>query len=188
MRQLRRAASRPPILLMSRVVVRANDRAVALRAGADDFISGGVNPDELASRIEALLRRGRSEATELLESPGTPAPGGPGVGDESAEVRDIVRRQLKVTGAPIFSLVLLKPANGRGLHALASHVADQMRHETGDRMSVNGVQVEIYLHGALASHAEKFLRRVKIDPFREVAAEVYTSPTDREKLLKILDR
>jgi DNA-binding response OmpR family regulator len=192
MQQLRRAASRPPILLMSRVVVRAADRASALRSGADDFVSGGLNPEELASRMEALLRRGRTEVepgaeevepTDAVESKEAARPG---VGANPEEVRDTVRAQLKKPGAPIFSLVLLKPANGRGLHALATHVADQMRQDTGDRMCVNGQQVEVYLHGAMSSHAEKFLKRVMIDPFHEVDAEVYTSPTDRERLLKVM--
>lgn len=192
MHQLRRAAGRPPILLMSRVVVRASDRAIALRSGADDFVSGGLNPEELASRMEALLRRGRTEVEsrpEDVEPVTATAPAAAArraVSDDSQEVRDTVRTQLKAPGAPIFSLVILKPANGRGLHALATHVAEQMRQDSGDRMCVNGQQVEVYLHGAMSSHAEKFLKRVMIDPFNEVDAEVYTSPTDRERLLKVM--
>jgi KaiC/GvpD/RAD55 family RecA-like ATPase/DNA-binding response OmpR family regulator len=191
MQQLRRAASRPPILLISRVVVRASDRAIALRSGADDFVSGGLNPEELASRMEALLRRGRTEVESQADeaAPVAAAAKGaarPAVSGDSQEVRNTIRRQLKATGAPIFSLVVLKPASGRGLHALATHVADQMRQDTGDRMCVNGQQVEVYLHGAMSSHAEKFLKRVRIDPFNEVDAEVYTSPTDRERLLKVM--
>jgi KaiC/GvpD/RAD55 family RecA-like ATPase len=192
MQQLRRAAGRPPILLISRVVVRASDRAIALRSGADDFVSGGLNPEELASRMEALLRRGRTEVAPDGKEVGPPEAAEPkdaarsGVSGGPQEVRDTVRIQLKAPGAPIFSLVLLKPANGRGLHALATHVAEQMRQDTGDRMCVNGQQVEVYLHGAMSSHAEKFLKRVMIDPFNEVDAEVYTSPTDRERLLKVM--
>ncbi len=192
MQQLRRAAGRPPILLMSRVVVRASDRAIALRSGADDFVSGGLNPEELASRMAALLRRGRTEVepgaeeVEPRDAVKSIDATRPGVGANPQEVRDTIRIQLKAPGAPIFSLVLLKPANGRGLHALATHVADQMRQDTGDRMCVNGPQVEVYLHGAMSSHAEKFLKRVMIDPFNEVDAEVYTSPTDRERLLKVM--
>ncbi|UCC84687.1 MAG: hypothetical protein JSW46_07110 [Gemmatimonadota bacterium] len=194
MQQLRRAAGRPPILLMSRVVVRASDRALALRSGADDFVSGGLNPEELASRMEALLRRGRAEVEPGAKETGPPDEVEPkdrtwlGVGADPQEVRNTVRAQLKAPGAPIFSLVLLKPTNGRGLHALATHVAEQMRHDTGDRMCINGPQVEVYLHGAMASHAEKFLKRIMIDPFNEVEAEVYTSPTDRERLLKVMRR
>jgi DNA-binding response OmpR family regulator len=192
MQQLRRAASRPPILLISRVVVRASDRASALRSGADDFVSGGLNPEELASRMEALLRRGRTEVgagaekVEPMDAVESKYAARPGAGRDPQEVRDTIRTQLKAPGAPIFSLVLLKPANGRGLHALATHIADQMRQDTGDRMCVNGQQVEVYLHGAMSSHAEKFLKRVMIDPFNEVDAEVYTSPTDRERLLKVM--
>ncbi len=186
MHQLRRAARRPPILLFSPVDVRASDRAQGLRSGADDFVSGGINPEELASRIEALLRRGRSD---VGQEEGTPpklqVAQGPGA-LEADDVRDLVRAQLKAPGAPIFSLVIFRPEKGRGLHALANHVADRMRHQTGDRVSVFDHQVEVYLHGALASHAERFLQRVRQEPFKEVATEVYTAPTDRQRLREVI--
>jgi KaiC/GvpD/RAD55 family RecA-like ATPase len=185
MHQMRRAARRPPILLFSPVDVRASDRAQALRSGADDFVSGGINPEELASRIEALLRRGR---TDLGDEEGV-APilqaQGPGA-LEKDDVRDIVRSRLHSAGAPIFSLVIFRPDDERGLHALANHVADRMRHQTGDRVSVFDHQVEVYLHGALASHAEIFLERVKQEPFAEVATQVYTAPVDRERLREVV--
>ena len=111
----------------------------------------------------------------------------PSIGADSQEVWDTVRTQLRGPGAPIFSLVLLKPTNGRGLHALASHVEGQMRHETGDRMSVSGGEIEVYLQDAMAAHAERFLNRVLIEPFTEVDAEVYTSPTDRQLLIDVME-
>ncbi len=184
--QLRRAADRPPILVMSPVDVRASDRAQALRSGADDFISGGLNPDEVASRIEALLRRGRA-AFEGAAEPEAPrfAPNGSGRRD-IGELRKFVRRQLDSPRAPIFSLVILKPSNGHGLHALADHVSERMRRDTGDRVSIAGNRVEVYLQGAMASHAQRFLNRIKTDPFKNVQVEVYTAPTDRDRLLRVV--
>jgi KaiC/GvpD/RAD55 family RecA-like ATPase len=185
MHQMRRAARRPPILLFSPVDVRASDRAQALRAGADDFVSGGIHPDELASRIAALLRRGRPEMDdEEVEKNGAAKP----VVPEKAEVRDIVREQLKTPGAGIFSMVVFRPKGGRGLHALANHVADQMRQETGDRVSVFDHQVHVYLHGALASQAQRFLQRVKKEPFTDVATDVYTAPIDRQRLIEVIEQ
>ncbi len=186
--QLRRASSRPPILVVCGYDLRASDRARALRSGADDFISGGLNPDEVASRIEALLRRGRAIINGVEGGDGSsPAPA-TGTGVQSEPVREIVRARLGGPGAPIFSLLLLRPANGAGLEDLASHVAGRMRQNSGDRMSVAEDRVEVYLDGALAIHAERFLSRVRTKHWDKVAAVVYTSPTDREELQKIVDQ
>ncbi len=184
MHQLRRAASRPPILIMCGYDLRASDRARALRFGADDFISGGLNPEELASRMNALLRRGRITLGANEDEP-----------DESAEavksvqverVTDIMRPQLEALGAPIFSLILLRPTNGSRVDELAAHVAAQMRRGSGDRMSVRADRVEIYLDGALASHAERFVGRIRTESWEKVAAVVYTAPTDRDELLRMV--
>ncbi len=188
MYQLRRAASRPPILVMSPVDVRASDRARALRAGADDFISGGLDPEELASRIEALLRRGRTDVAEDEQTIEAPTPERPEVPEEPADVREIIRTRLESPASPIFSLILLRAGNGTGLKELADHVAGQMRHDGGDRMNVREERVEVYLHGAMHKHAESFLKRVRTDRFARVGAVVYTSPTDRDELLKIIDQ
>lgn len=180
MKQLRRAAGRPPILVLCPVDVRASDRAEALRTGADDFVSGGLNPEEVAWRMEALLRRGRTEPEgeeEPLEKPKAAQQG---------DVRAIVRGQLAAPGASIFSFVILRPSNGRGLRALANHVTERMRRDTGDVVSVVEDHIEVYLHGAMANHAERFLKRVRVEPFRDVAADVYTAPTDRKRLLEVV--
>jgi DNA-binding response OmpR family regulator len=187
MHQLRRAAIRPPILVTCGYDLRASDRARALRSGADDFVSGGLNPDELASRIEALLRRGRSTAAAAAESDEPPRQPSP---DEDVEVRavmDIVRAHLEVAKPPIFSLVLLRPSNGKKVAALAKHVGGNMRRGSGDRMTVVDDRVEVYLDGALASHAEIFLNRVRSEGWKRTGSVVYTSPTDREELQKLFE-
>lgn len=181
---LRRAERRPPILIMCPYDLRASDRARALRRGADDFVSGGgLHPGELASRIEALLRRGRivSDDESGAEPPRTPIP----VGES---VLKIVRQQLHGPDTPIFSVLLLRPGTGKGVDELASHVADQMRQGTGDYISVADDRVEVYLHGALASHAERFLTRVRSDRWKKIAAVIYTAPTDRQELVRIVEQ
>jgi len=105
-----------------------------------------------------------------------------------ADVREVVRARLTSPASPIFSLVLLRATNSTKLDELAEHVAKQMRHDAGDRMSVRGERVEVYLHGAMAKHAESFLARVRTDRFVRVGAVVYTSPTDRDELLRIVDQ
>lgn len=186
MRQLRRTASRPPILVMCESDVRAVDRARALRTGADDFLSGDLHPEELASRIEALLRRSRSQIDDAdVETVGADLEP---TGIEPEQLREIVLSRLEGPGAPIFSLIVLSPKNGKSVDALASHVADVMRHDAGDKLCVVGERVEVYLHGALASHAERFLQRVRTESWKKVAVEVYTSPTDRQRLLELIGK
>ena len=78
--------------------------------------------------------------------------------------------------------------NGRiAIDELADHVTDRMRQRTGDLMSVSGDRVEVLLDGAMAKHAERFLSRVRTDDWKKVAAVVYTAPTDREELLRIVE-
>jgi KaiC/GvpD/RAD55 family RecA-like ATPase len=184
MAQLRRAERRPPILIMCPYDLRASDRARALKRGADDFVSGGgLHSGELASRVDALLRRGRLIGDDQggVEPPATPIP----VGES---VLDIVRQQLHRPDTPIFSLILLRPSNGIGVDELASHVADQMRQGTGDSISVADDRVEVYLDGALANHAERFLTRVRLDRWKKIPAVIYTAPTDRQELTRIVEQ
>lgn len=188
LRQLRRAAGRPPILVLSPVDVRASDRAQALRAGADDFVSGGLNPDELASRIEALLRRGRVEAAGFVEQETPRQSPNRSERQSRGDLRKFIRSQLRSARAPIFSFVILRPEGGRGIHALAQHVSERMRRNAGDRVSIADDQVEVYLHGAMTSHAQRFINRVRTEPFRNVNVEVYTAPTDRERVLELVGR
>ena len=187
MHQLRRAASRPPILIMCGYDLRASDRARALRFGADDFISGGLVPEELTSRIDALLRRGRASASAEESADLAPPVAKPPAGVRVDRVSDIIQLQLSTPDAPIFSLVLLRPSNGKKVDDLAVHVAEQMRQDAADRMSIGEERVEVYLDGALGIHAERFLSRVRTEDWKKVAAVVYTSPTDREELLRIVD-
>ncbi len=188
MQQLRRAAGRPPILVMCPYDLRASDRAHALRVGADDFISGGLNPDELASRIDALLRRGRTTASDDEEAELQKKPKFQAAGTEPEHVREIVRSRLDDPFGLIFSLILIRPSNGTKVDVLASHVADQMRQDTGDRLSIHSGRVEVFLDGAMGTHADRFLSRVRTDEWeKKIAAVVYTSPTDRDELIRVIE-
>ena len=61
-RQVRSQGHKIPILLLTGRD-NAHDKAVGLDAGADDFVVKPYDPEELAARVRALLRRG--EATDL---------------------------------------------------------------------------------------------------------------------------
>lgn len=187
MHQLRRAARRPPILVICPYDLRASDRAKAIRSGADDFISGGLNPDELSSRIQALLRRGRESDAEFEEPESRNGKEPHGSGERPANVREVVRGQLATPSAPIFSLVLLRPAKGVRIKQLVEHVSQHMRQGNGDRISVSGRRVEVFLNGAMANHAERFLERVRSEEWIKTGAVIYTFPTDKEELQKLVE-
>ncbi len=59
-RQLRRAGRGTPVLMLT-ARGQVADRVVGLKLGADDYLAKPFAPEELAARIEALLRRARKE-------------------------------------------------------------------------------------------------------------------------------
>lgn len=59
-RELRRTSSLPVIMLTAKG--DETDRIVGLEVGADDYLAKPFNPRELLARINAVLRRSRSEA------------------------------------------------------------------------------------------------------------------------------
>jgi two-component system alkaline phosphatase synthesis response regulator PhoP len=59
-RQLRRAGRDMPVLMLT-ARGQVADRVVGLKVGADDYLAKPFAPEELAARIEALLRRARKE-------------------------------------------------------------------------------------------------------------------------------
>lgn len=184
--QLRRASERAPLLILCGSNVRASDRARALRLGADDFLSGDLNPDELASRIEALLRRGRAPGDSSLDGDGQP-PAEASIHLDVYEFRDLVVTRLAKAVSPIFSIVLLRPPGDRDLGELRAHLAHVMRQNGEDRFTVMGDRLAVYLHGALAPHIESFLRRVKVDGWQQIGVETFTFPSDRGRLREVID-
>ena len=64
-RELRRIGNRAPIALLTPFALRTQERARALRAGADEFLSTRLGPEEFLERFETLVRRGRAPAGEV---------------------------------------------------------------------------------------------------------------------------
>ncbi len=58
LRRLRQAGNWTPVLLLTQVG-EAAERAMALEEGADDYLNKPFDPQELAARIRAVLRRAR---------------------------------------------------------------------------------------------------------------------------------
>jgi DNA-binding response OmpR family regulator len=66
-RQLRDRSDVPIILLTSRG--EETDRIAGLELGADDYVTKPFSPQELVSRVRAVLRRTRSASESITDSP-----------------------------------------------------------------------------------------------------------------------
>jgi len=63
--ELRRAGVETPVLMIS-ALSDVDARVRGLRAGGDDYLTKPFAPDEMAARVEVLLRRRRAEAPSTL--------------------------------------------------------------------------------------------------------------------------
>ena len=62
--RLREAGVHTPVLMIS-ALSDADERVRGLRAGGDDYLTKPFNPDEMAARIEVLLRRHASASRPM---------------------------------------------------------------------------------------------------------------------------
>ena len=66
LRRLRSAGSRIPVLMLT-TRGDAVDRIIGLQSGADDYLPKPFDPQELAARIQAILRRTSPNAVEMCD-------------------------------------------------------------------------------------------------------------------------
>ena len=194
-RQLRSAGGLAPIALVSRFTMRWHDRARALRAGADEFITGDFHPEELRMRVESLLRRGHHAAPLLLEGEQDAAPVrqpiGPGAAlaplDEEG-FRRVLQLHMAEDRLPLFTLVSARPAAGDP-QRLAEVALRCVRADTGDLVGIVDGRVAIYLHSARRKDVTRFLERLRETWRRtaqdDVEMDVASYPTDDEKVTRL---
>ena len=194
-KQLRSAGGLAPIVLVSRFTMRWHDRARALRAGADEFITGDFHPEELRMRVESLLRRGHHAAPLLLEGEEDTAavrqPTGAGAAPAPLDEEGF-RRVLKVHMAedrlPLFTVVSARPAAGDP-QRLAEVALRCVRIDSGDLVGIVDGRVAIYLHSARRKDVTRFVERLRECWRRtaedEVEMDVASYPTDDEKVARL---
>lgn len=190
-----------PVVVVSGEPLRASDRADLLRAGADECMTGGLNVDELGSRLE--LAGSRSGARP--EPPGPAAAnGGPGGeplnggnirGDGPAPedplddraFRRELRKRMSTSGSGVFSIVRFSAQDPR---RLAATLHDLVRTDEGDFAGVLDGTAAVWLSGTVPAEADGFVRRVR-ESVREaagvgwVAPEVLGSVRDTERLREL---
>lgn len=100
--QLRRDGVRTPVLMLS-ALSDVDERIAGLRAGGDDYLAKPFVPNEMAVRVEALLRRANSNIETALQA--------------GAIQLDLLRREVSVDGCA----VKLLPMEFRLLEFLVRH-------------------------------------------------------------------
>lgn len=192
-RELRRAGNRSPIVLVTQFNLRADDRARALRAGADDFLAGDLHPMEFLVRMQGIIDRGHttrsapeSEVALVMQPRGQD---GPQLLD-AANFRAAVEARLRDETAAFFTLVLLRPEMAAQADRLASVVLDALRVDGGDLAGALEGAVGVYLHAARRKDVAPFVERIRAR-WREVGegdiiADVASYPVKRERVIGLL--
>jgi two-component system phosphate regulon response regulator PhoB len=156
-----RTQSVPIIMLTARG--EENDRVAGLESGADDYVTKPFSPRELVARIQAVLRRGKPQASEA-----TVALGGLKL--------DPVSHRVTAADVP----VNLGPTEFRLLHFLMTHrervhTRDQLLDQVwGDHVYVEERTVDVHirrLRAALeASGLDRLVQTVRGSGYRFSAA------------------
>lgn len=196
-RELRKAGNQAPIALVTRFHLRSNDRARALRAGADEFLTTDILDEEVLLRVEALARRGRGSQRSSTdrEEPLVMQPGGEDGAlaplDDSG-FRAAVHAHLHGDRIPFFTIVTLRPLNGGDVRELTDVTLSTIRVDGGDLAGVVDGRVALYLHSARQKDLLSFLGRVR-EGWRqaghgELEVDAASYPADEQRVEALLER
>lgn len=192
-RELRRAGNRSPIVLVTHFSLRADDRARALRAGADDFLAGDLHPLEFLIRMQGIIDRGHvapareeSEAPVVMQPRGSEGP----LLLDAADFRDAVNSRLAGTPVAFFTLVLLRPEQPAQIDQLASLVLGALRVEGEDLAGTIDGAVAVYLHAARRKDISPFVERIREKWHAlgegELTSDVAPYPVKKERVIDLL--
>jgi CheY-like chemotaxis protein len=191
-RTLRERGVVAPIAMAAGSSLRAVDRTRALRAGADDFLDADLRTDELLLRLERLARLGRSCATPTADET-FQAQGDPGEVLGESEFRGAVQARLSTNGAPFFTLVRMKPTDGRpdAVTSLADAARSHLRAESGDMAGRLDGSVAVFLQAARRKDVAPFVARVR-DSWRaqgggDMDVEMVAFPSEQDALRRMLE-
>lgn len=191
-RELRRSGNHAPIVLVTAYRLRSTDRARALRAGADDFIPGDVDPDELLMRVESVARRGRSTAQSFADSD-VPLAVQPQAEKGFAPLdggafRDAVKAHVTGDRVPFFTIVRARVPN-EDARALSEVAIRTMRVDGGDLAGVDGPELTVYLHSARRKDVSPFVERLREEWRRighgEIEVDTLSYPADEQRVQEL---
>jgi len=195
-----RPLTRAAIVLASDDAVRATDRIHVLEAGADDFLSGGVDFRELSIRIRQSIGRGakptvNAEGEEPLSMMSGLIPEDSDGGRVSRDT--FVSEILKRAGNPDLAFFCILDIASTKLPSvqLEIAVAEQVRADDGDIVAVHAERCAVLLQGAREGQLGPFLDRLRsrLDARPEangdsgVSIEVLSHPADAERIMARLE-
>jgi KaiC/GvpD/RAD55 family RecA-like ATPase len=191
-RELRRAGNRSPIVLVTQFSLRADDRARALSAGADDFLAGDLHPLEFLARIRGIVERGHAARGDAAEPALVAQPrdsDGPQLLAED-QFREAVNGRLAGESLPFFTLVLLRPEDPAQLSRLATLVLRALRVDGGDLAGQFDGALAVYLHAARRKDIGPFVERIR-EKWRaagegEITTDVAPYPVKKERVIDLL--
>ncbi len=154
-REVRRQSNLPILMLTAKASER--DRIAGLEAGADDYVTKPFSPREVALRVQAILRRGRTESEPSLASFG-----------DGTLVVDSVAKTVKAHGC----VADLTPTERDLLEALTFRPGRVWsRYELVTR--VRGYEFDGY-ERTIDSHIKNLRRKIEADQRQPVIIETVT--------------
>lgn len=195
-RQLRAAGGLAPIALLSRFTMRWQDRARAIRAGADEFVTGDFHPEELCLRVESLLRRGHHPAPLSVDIDADSAVVRQPTGDgdtptplDEHDFRQVLRVHMAEDQLPLFTLISARPGGG-DTQRLSDVALRCVRAESGDLVGLVDGRVAIYLHSARRKDVSRFVERLR-EAWQRAAQDdldidVASYPADDKKVAQLV--
>lgn len=189
-RELRRAGNHAPIVLVTAFTLRADDRARALSAGADEFLAGDLHPAEFLVRMQRIVARGHV-ACGLPEA--EPArvtqPRMDGVRFDLLDghaFRNAVHSRMASRPPAFFTVVTLRPEDPATGLRLAEFALSALRLKGGDLAGFFDGMVAILLHAARRRDVTPFLERVREEWLRadggEIAVAMAAHPSEEESV------
>lgn len=193
-RELRRAGSSAPVIFVSQFTLRADDRARALRAGADEFVTGDLHPSEFIARLEASIVRGHApRPLSDVEVPLVVQPSADGRTYELLDAhafRNAVTAHMAGDQVPFFTIVSLRPTVGGTALQLGELAMRRLRLESGDLAGYVDNGIAIYLHSARRKDVHPFTERVREEWRRagngELEVVVASYPAEEDQVVALL--
>ena len=190
-----RPLTRAAIVFASDEAVRATDRIQILEAGADDSLSGGLDFRELGLRIKQSMATGakpvlvdasgdRKSATKVM-----PEASDGGRVPRSVFVDEVTRRAAQPDLA--FFCVLDVRVERLQPDDLERALADQVRADEGDLVSVGGDRCVVLLQGAREQQLDGFLGRLHSTLGAragggEIEIDVLSHPAESDRIMTLL--
>jgi DNA-binding response OmpR family regulator len=187
-----RPLTRAAIILASDDAVRASDRIQVLEAGADDFLSGGIDLRELGVRIRQAIARGAAPVVTGGSTPslGVRASNGGRVSMDT--FREEINTRAKSVDSAFFC-VLAVDSTELDPEELREGLSGLIRTEHGDVVSGTDEQGLVLLQGARVSQLGPFLGRLRnrLDERVDsgdagISVEVLSHPVDSDRIAEIL--